>query len=302
MSKLIYPPPLNRGDKVVIISPSGNTESLYIDTAKDVLEKWGLQVQIASYAYQKYGRYGGTIQQRLDDLQSSMDDKEIKSIFCSRGGYGVVQLLEHLDYDGIRKHPKWLVGYSDISALHSAFLKNSIVSLHAPMARHLTEHNDDEASGYLRNVLFSGSMNYKVKSHPFNRSGEIKGRLFGGNLAVMCGLIGIPYLKIPPRGILFIEDIGEPPYKIDRMMWQLKLSGILKKISGLIVGQFSECEEDPLMGKTIYESIRDIVSEYDYPVVFNFPVGHVQNNYPLIHGGRALLSIKNDFVIIENID
>lgn len=302
MSKLIYPPPLSRGDKVVIISPSGNTESYYIDTAKDILESWGLQVHTTLHAYQKYGRYGGSIRQRMDDLQSSMDDKDIKMIFCSRGGYGIVQLLEQIYYNGIRKHPKWLVGYSDITALHSAFLKNGIVSLHAPMARHLTEHPDDEASEYLRKILFSRSMDYKVQSHLFNRNGEIRGRLFGGNLAVMCGLIGTPYFRIPTRGVLFIEDIGEPPYKIDRMIWQLKLSGVLKNISGLIVGQFSECEEDPLMEKTICESVRDIVSEYDYPVVFDFPVGHGVRNYPMIHGGRVHLSVKDDFVTLENID
>lgn len=301
MSKYIYPLPLKKEDKAIIISPSGNTESLYIDTAKEVLESWGLLVQTGAFSYEKYGRYGGTREQRIHDLQSAMNAPDIKLILCSRGGYGIIQLLNCLDYSIIRQYPKWLVGYSDITALHLAFLKNGIVSLHAPMARHLTEHADDEASDHLRKILFSGNLDYKTEGHPYNKAGKISGRLFGGNMAVMCGLIGTPYFKIPPRGILFIEDIAESPYKIDRMMWQLKLSGILNKISGLIIGQFSDCEEDPLMGQTIYESVRNIVSEYDYPVAFDFPVGHVQANFPMPHGGRVSFEVEKDFVTLKNI-
>lgn len=302
MSKIIFPQPLNYGDKAIIISPSGNTEPLYIDTAKSVLQSWGLQTETATYAYQKYGRFGGTREQRLSDLQSAMDDKEIKLIFCSRGGYGVVQLLENINYKRIRQYPKWLVGFSDITALHLAFLKKGIASLHAPMARHLTEDAEDEAGLYLKEVLFSGNINYNVDSHPLNRKGNTEGRLFGGNLAVMCGLIGTPYFKIPPDGILFIEDIGEPAYKIDRMIWQLKLSGILKSISGLIVGRFADCEDDALMCETIYGTIKDMVSQYQFPVIFGFPVGHVKDNYPLIQGGNVRLSVNNDYVTLENTD
>lgn len=300
MSKLIYPPLLKKGDKAVIISPSGNTDSRYIDTAEKVLKSWGLLVQTGAFSYEKYGRYGGTKEQRMHDLRLAMDAPDIKLIFCSRGGYGTIQLLRDIEYNGIKRYPKWLVGYSDITALHSAFLKNGIISLHAPMARHLAEHGDDEASCKLKQILFSGSFSHKAEAHPYNRPGSTKGRLFGGNMSVLCGLAGTPYFAVPPRGILFIEDVAEPPYKIDRMMWQLKLSGILGKISGLVVGQFSECAEDPLMGQTIYEAIRDMTSEYGYPVVFGFPVGHTDANYPMLHGGRVLLDVKKDFVTLEN--
>lgn len=293
------PPYLKKGDKAVIISPSGATDDLYIDGAKAVLEQWGLEVNVALYARGKHGRFGGTVEERLYDLQSAMDDKDIRLIFCSRGGYGIVQLLEKLDFTEIKKYPKWLTGYSDITALHVAFLQNGIMSLHAPMARHLTEDANDTASFYLKQILFSELPGYVTAPHILNREGNTKGRLFGGNLAVLSGLIGTCYMNVPKNGILFIEDIGEAPYKIDRMMWQLKLSGILSKLSGLIVGQFSECNEDPMMGATIYESIKSVVADYDFPVVFDFPVGHVKNNFPLFHGLNVKLSVEKDKVILD---
>ena len=141
---------------------------------------------------------------------------------------------------------------------------------------------------------------YSLDSHSLNREGLVRGKLFGGNLAVLSGLIGTPYMVVPENGILFIEDIGEAPYKIDRMMWQLKLSGILSRISALIIGQFTDCQEDPLMGSTIYESIRDIVKDYNYPLVFNFPVGHVKENYSLLHGAVVELEVSENNVKMKS--
>lgn len=292
MNRTIYPPILHAGDKAIIISPSGNTDSQYIDSVSQVLQNWGLMVEIASHAKDRYGRFGGTTEQRLSDMQAATNDVDAKLIFCSRGGYGVIHLLDKLDFEGIKKHPKWIVGYSDITALHLALLQKGIVSLHAPMARHLSEDCNDMASTFLRESLFKGIPDYSITAHPLNREGVVTGKLFGGNLAVLSGLIGTPYMDIPENGILFIEDIGEAPYKIDRMMWQLKLSGILARISGLIVGQFADCPEDEAMGSTIYESISKIMDDYNYPVVFDFPVGHVKNNYPLLHGGIVEVEAK----------
>lgn len=296
MNKTIYPPILKRGDKAIIISPSGSVDLQYIEGACQVLQDWGLVVEIATHAEEQYGRFGGTVEQRDSNLQQAMDDCDVKLIFCSRGGYGVVHLLDRLNFDGIKKHPKWIVGYSDITALHLALLQEGIVSLHAPMARHLTEDAQDTASCFLKDSLFVNIPDYSIDSHPLNRYGSIKGKLFGGNLAVLSGLIGTPYMTIPDNAILFIEDIGEAPYKIDRMMWQLQLSGVLNRISGLVIGQFADCPEDSAMGATIYESIRNIVNDYDYPLVFNFPVGHVKDNYPLLHGGIVELEVKENGV------
>lgn len=299
MENYITPPFLKKGDKAIIISPSGYVDSDYIDSAKSILEVWGFIVEVGKYAYNRYGRFGGTVDERLFDLQAAMDSEDIKLILCSRGGYGIVHLLDKLDFTKIKQNPKWLVGYSDVTALHLAFLQNGLESLHAPMSRHLADNPFDEASKLLKKSLFEAKPLYDIPSHALNRVGEIEGRLFGGNLAVLSGLIGTPYMNVPDNGILFIEDIAESPYKIDRMMWQLKLSGTLDRLSGLIVGQFSEYEEDPLMMSSVCESIRTIVNEYNFPVVFNFPVGHVDDNYPLIHGAKAALKVSLDNVTLK---
>ena len=300
MNKTIHPPSLNSGDKAIIISPSGNIDLQYINGACQVLQNWGLVVEIATHAKGQYGRFGGTVDQRIADLQQAMDDPDVRLIFCSRGGYGIIHLLDKLNFEGIKRYPKWIVGYSDITALHLALLQDGIVSLHAPMARHLTEDSFDIASSYLKNSLFINMPEYSFDSHPLNREGLVRGKLFGGNLAVLSGLIGTPYMVVPENGILFIEDIGEAPYKIDRMMWQLKLSGILSHISALIIGQFTDCPEDPLMGSTIYESIRNIVKDYNYPLVFNFPVGHVKENYSLLHGAAVELEVRENNVKMKS--
>lgn len=299
MKKYISPPLLNKNDKAVIISPSGSIESSFIDGAKLVLESWGLNVIVSQYAREKNGRFCGTVEQRVEDLQGAMDDPDVKLIFCSRGGYGIVHLLDRLDFNEIKKYPKWLVGYSDITALHLAFMKNGILSAHAPMARHLAEDAQDTASLYLRRLLFEGIHEYSISSHPLNRIGIADGRLWGGNLAVLGGLIGTPFADVPDNSILFIEDIGEGAYKIDRMMWQLKLAGVLDRLSGLVVGQFADCEEDFLMYAPIYESIMNLVSGYNYPVVFDFPVGHVKENYPLVYSGKIRLEVNTHKVLLK---
>lgn len=298
MKNYISPPLLKKNDKAIIVSPSGSIDPIFIDGAKLVLESWGLEVVESQYARAKEGRFCGTVKQRISDLQQAMDDPDIKMIFCSRGGYGIVHLLEKLNFTEILKYPKWLVGYSDITALHMAFSQRRILSLHAPMARHLTDDADDLASQYMRKQLFEEDQNYTIPVHSLNRNGIAEGYLWGGNLAVLTGLIGTSLANIPDNTILFIEDIGEGAYKIDRMMWQLKLSGILGHLSGLIVGQFADCDEDPLMYSSIYESIKEMVAEYEYPVAFNFPVGHVKDNYPLIYSGKAKLEANTHNVLL----
>ena len=299
MKKYISPPLLNKNDKAVIISPSGSIESSFIDGAKLVLESWGLNVIVSQYAREKNGRFCGTVEQRVEDLQGAMDDPDVKLIFCSRGGYGIVHLLDRLNFTEIKKYPKWLVGYSDITALHLAFMKNGILSAHAPMARHLAEDGEDTASLYLRRLLFEGIYEYSIASHPLNRIGIADGRLWGGNLAVLGGLIGTPFADVPDNSILFVEDIGEGAYKIDRMMWQLKLAGVLDRLSGLVVGQFADCEEDFLMYAPIYESIMNLVSGYNYPVVFDFPVGHVKENFPLVYSGKIRLEVDTHKILLK---
>lgn len=283
---------LQKGDKVVIVSPSSKIDKEFLKRAKKRLESWGLKVSVGKYAGGSSGRYAGTIRQRLQDLQSAMDDPKVKAILCSRGGYGAVHLVDKIDFTAFREHPKWLLGFSDITALHNLFQKNGYASLHSLMARHLTvEPEEDPCVAYLKDILFGNLPVYTCEKHKLNRQGMAEGILRGGNMAVAYGLRGTPY-DIPAEGtILFLEDISERPHAIERMMYNLKLGGVLEKLSGLIIGQFTEYEEDCSLGKELYPALADLVKEYDYPVCFNFPVGHVTHNLPLINGAKVELTV-----------
>ena len=262
------------------------------------MKSWGLEVVFAKHAGSSNGTYAGSIRQRLEDLQEAMDDEEAKVIFCSRGGYGAVHLIGKLDFTKFRQHPKWLIGFSDITALHNLFQQNGFASLHAPMARHLTvEPEDDFCTQALKDVLFGQALggteafSYVCPGHKLNHKGKGKGVLRGGNLSVFYGLRGTPY-DIPAEGtILFIEDVGERPHAVERMMYNLKLGGVLDKLSGLIIGQFTEYEENKSLGKDLYGALADLVKEYDYPICFDFPVGHVSMNVPLINGAAVTLEV-----------
>lgn len=296
------PPALQLNDKAVIVSPAGKIDAEIVCRAADLLRSWGLQPEIGKNALCQTGRFSGFVEQRLADLQQAFDDPEVKLILCSRGGYGVVHLLDKLNFEGIRQHPKWVVGYSDITALHTALQQNGVMSVHGPMAKHFADEGADDVSvRYLKSIVAGQSVNYEIPVNNafLNREGRASGRLFGGNLAVFCSLLGSRYAKIPHKGILFIEDIGESPYRIDRMMHQLKLAGVFNKISALIVGQFTDYEEDNQMYASVQQSILNVVDEYAFPVCFDFPVGHVKLNFPLIMGARTTLYVKNDFVLFK---
>lgn len=296
------PLPLKFNDKAVILSPAGNIESSAVHETADILKSWGLTTEISEHALSCTGRFSGFVEQRLADLQKALDDPEVKLIFCSRGGYGVVHLLDKLNFTGVKENPKWLIGYSDISALHAALQLNGVMSVHGPMAKHFAEYGaDDVAVRYTKSIFAGQAVKYQlpVTNGYLNRQGRASGKLFGGNLAVFCGLLGSKYAKIPPKGILLIEDIGEEPYRIDRMIYQLKLAGVFDKISGLIVGQLTDYEEDNKMYASVQQSILNAVSEYAFPVCFNFPIGHVQLNFPVIMGERATLTVKENVVVFK---
>lgn len=298
MDKLIIPPYLHEGDKVVILSPSGKIDKSFLKGAVKRLASWGLQPVLSHHAGSSNGVYAGTVSQRLEDLQEAMDDPNTRAILCSRGGYGAVHLVGKLDFSRFRESPKWLIGFSDITALHNLWQKEGFASLHAPMARHLTvEPEDDFCTQALRDILTGaaatpeGSFSYTCDAHKLNRRGTAEGILRGGNFAVFNGLRGTPY-DIPTDGtVLFIEDVGERPHAIERMMYNLKLGGVLERLSGLVIGQFTEYEEKKQLGKELYGALADLVKEYDYPVCFNFPVGHVTMNLPLVSGAPVQLDV-----------
>lgn len=296
---MIRPPSLQINDTAVILSPAGKIDSCMVHDAAAVLKSWGLQPIIADHTLSDAGRFSGSVEERLGDLQQAFDDPAVKLVLCSRGGYGTVHLLSRLDFAGIRKNPKWVVGFSDITALHAALQHNGIASVHGPMGKHFSDEGEgDRSLRYIRSLLAGQSVEYRIpvtEGSP-NREGSAAGSLFGGNLSVFCGLLGSPYAKIPHRGILFIEDTGEVPYRVDRMIWQLKLAGAFERISGLIVGQFSDYEEDDQMYFPLRQSILEAVRDCDFPVCFDFPVGHAKLNFPLIMGMDASLSILPDHI------
>lgn len=300
MHSLTFPAYINEGDKVIIVSPSGKIDKTILKKMVKKLESWGLEPTTGKYAGNSWGKYAGTIAQRTSDFQEALDNDEIKAIFCSRGGYGVVHMIEQLDFTRFREHPKWIIGFSDITALHNLVQFNGFASLHAPMARHLVmEPDNDPCSTYLHDILTGKLPEYTCPAHKLNKKGTAHGILRGGNFAVLYGLRGTPY-DIPPEGtILFVEDISERPHAVERMVYNLKLGGFFDKLSGLIIGQFTEFEEDKSLGKELYHALADIFKECNSPICFNFPVGHVVNNLPLINGAEVELEVGKKNVSLK---
>jgi muramoyltetrapeptide carboxypeptidase len=293
MDGCIFPPFLNQGDKIVIVSPASKIDRSLLKGAEKRLSSWGLVPVLGQYARASSGQFAGTMEHRAADFQAAMDEEEVKAIFCSRGGYGVVHFIDKLGFARFREHPKWLLGFSDITALHSLFQHQGYASIHSLMARHLSvEPEEDPAAASLRGLVFGQLPHYSCSTHKLNRTGSAQGILRGGNLSVFYGLRGTPY-DIPPKGtILFIEDVNESPHTVERMMYNLKLGGVLENLSGLIEGQFTEYKENHSLGKALYGALADVVKEYDYPVCFNFPVGHVTHNLPLILGAQVELVVN----------
>lgn len=294
------PPYLKPNDQIRIVSPSGSINPEFIDGTKIVLTSWGLQVTEGEFARAEYGRFAGTKEQRITDLQAALDDPNVKAILCSRGGYGISQIIDKLDFKQFVTSPKWLIGFSDVTILHNAIASLGIASIHGIMAKHLTElASDAEPVIRLRELLFGKLSFFSLPANEYNKTGIATGKLIGGNLSVLMGLRGSQFDLDYSNAILFIEDIAEKPYHIDRMMQNLRFSGELAKLSGLIVGQFSDCDEDPQMMQTISEIILDAVKDYTYPVCFDFPAGHVDYNLALMLGVEVRLDVTTENVELK---
>ncbi|MGC3977403.1 MAG: LD-carboxypeptidase [Paludibacteraceae bacterium] len=287
-----FPDFLKDGDEIRIISPAGAIDPNYVDGAIKLISEWGFKPTEGMFTRSVYGRFAGNEQERFTDLQQAIDDPNVKAILCSRGGYGVAQIIDRIDFSRFIQHPKWILGFSDITILHQALITTGYVSVHSSMAKQFTELNKSESIALLHKILQGNMPTYKVAPHPLNRTGKGKGRLIGGNLSVFLGMRATKFDLPFKDAVLFIEDVGEKPYQIDRMIQNLRISGALSKLSGLIVGQFTETDEDPEMNKTIYEIVNYAVKDYDYPVCFNFSAGHIDDNYPLVLGADVTLEVE----------
>lgn len=297
------PPYLQEGDTIGIVCPAGYMAAEKAQTCIHTLQEWGYQVRTGSTLGGRSTTYfSGTDEERLNDLQQMLDDTSIKAILFGRGGYGTGRIIDRLSFKKFRKHPKWLIGYSDITVLHAHLYRNyEIASLHSPMAGAFNEEGyKNEYILSLKNALEGKKAVYNVDGHAKNREGEATGELIGGNLALLAHLTGTDS-DIKTRGrILFIEDVGEQLYNIDRMLHQLKRSGKLSKLAGLVFGGFTELKDtERPFGQTIHEILSAIVEEYDYPVCYDFPVSHTDRNYALKVGAEYKLTVKISGVKLE---
>lgn len=288
---ITYPKPLKPGDKIAIVSPAGIVNHDFVHAAMQVLSSEGWNPYISKHALGKHGSFSGSVIHRLEDISDAFLDPDTRAILCSRGGYGAIHLLEDLSALPLEHDPKWLIGFSDISALHALMSSKGITSLHAPMAKHLAQENGtDFYSQQLFDILRGNRPQYNWDSHSLNKPGTASGQLIGGNLAVLQALINTPYDVFRKDIILFIEDIGEPIYKVQRMLYQLKLSGILPSLNGLIVGQFTNYQPDANFAD-METMISALASPYDFPIAFSAPIGHTSNNIPLVIGSKITLSV-----------
>lgn len=288
---IIFPAPLKRGDKIAICSPAGRIKENIVNDAAQVLRAQGYRVEIMPHALGQSGNFSGTPDERYADIKAAFADPETRAILCSRGGYGVVHIMDRLAALPLEKDPKWVIGFSDISALHALMATKGVASIHSSMCAHIKKGAADPDNRDLFAILRGERPVHIFDSHDYDRQGLVTGILRGGNLAVLAELINTPYDVFQPDAILFLEDVAEPIYKIERIFYQLRLSGVLAKIKGLIVGQFTEYKADDNY-KDMETMIRDAVAGYSFPMAYNVPVGHVDHNIPLIESAKVTLKVS----------
>jgi len=300
---LIKPVYLTVGDTIAIVAPSGvlkNNESIV--KAKKLAEKWGLKVVIGKYVLENNHHFAGTDAQRLSDFQNALDAKNIKAIWCARGGYGSVRIIDMLDFTEFIKNPKWIVGYSDITVFHNHIHNMGIETLHALMCTSLITENEDKQMSIesLKNALFGKSVQYAIPVSKFNKKGTAKGQLVGGNLSILQSLLASSSSINTVGKILFIEDVGEYLYHIDRMMYALKRSGYFNGCAGLIVGGMTEIKKNTTpFGKSVEALILEATKEYSFPILFDFPAGHGDKNEAIFLGREIEMTVGDEHAIVK---
>lgn len=296
-NKLIKPEYLKKGDTVAIVAPSGVLKNYngYILKAKELLKSWELEVVIGENVFNDNGHFAGTDNQRSADFQLALDDKAIKAIWCARGGYGAMRVIDNLNFEKYKENPKWIIGYSDITAIHNDLHNNKSESIHGIMCKSLEKIDVDnnESISLLKKTLFGEKLSYTIEGNNYNIEGNSNGQLIGGNLTLLHCLLGSESSIDTDGKILFIEDLGEYLYHIDRMLISLKRAGYFDNCKGLIVGDFTDMRKNTTpFGRNLKELILDIVKEYDFPVSFGFPAGHGEKNYPMILGREINLEVS----------
>lgn len=288
---------LQSGDRVGIVATAGKVKTGSLDQGIKLLQQWGFQVICGPNLFQGHGYFAGTDAQRAADLQMMLDDPSIKAIFCARGGYGTTRMIDSIDFTHFQQQPKWLIGFSDVTTLHQHIHRLGIQSIHGQTVSALSE---SQASSSIKKVLLGGAYSIESPAHQANRLGQAEGVLVGGNLSLLCNLIGTAS-AIDTRGkILFIEEVSEPLYHFDRMLVQLARAGKLSELSGLIIGELSSMTNpENKFTLTAEEIVLEKVANFNYPVCFDFPVGHIKNNWAMPCGRWSVLDVNTKHVSLR---
>lgn len=286
---------LKKGDLVALVAPAGYIEKdSSVVLAEKLLQSWGLKAIRGKFVLEQDASFAGTDAQRLQDLQEALDNPKVKAIWAIRGGYGSMRILTQLSFEKFIKNPKWIIGYSDITALHNTIHNLGYKSIHGAMPINLLKENKstEKAIDSLHNALFGKDLEYIFPSSSKNTYGSAGGVIVGGNLSLLQSLLGTPYQIKTKDKILFIEDIGEELYRIDRLLQSLKLAGVFKNILGLVVGGFTDIQSDKDQKELTYqEVICQVLDEYDFPIIFDMPAGHIDENRALILGSEIVINV-----------
>lgn len=301
MKTVINPANVSEGGKIAIISPAGYVEEEQLNSTLKLIKEQGFEPIFGKYALGKYSNgypYSGTEKERIDDLNWALNDPEISAVWASRGGYGCQHLLKRLKLREFRKNPKWYIGYSDNTVIQSFLLKNGYASVHGQTIKTSSFGVSAESYELTFDILTGKKPDYKLSSSEINRKGRAEGLLVGGNLALVYALLGTPYSFQFKNNVLFIEDIGENYYALDRMLMSLDLAGVFRQINGLIVGGMTNMgkeEDNPEFEESFdsfsYKIVAERIKNYDFPVLYRFPNGHIYDNQPLIIGAQVQLDI-----------
>ena len=301
MNTPIFPASLKKGDKIAVISPAGSVEESQLQNGLNLIRTRGYEPVLGKNLYTKFSKgynYAGTEKERISDMNWALNDPEISAIWASRGGYGCQHLMGHLKLSDFRKNPKWYIGYSDNTVIQSYLLKNNFASIHAQTIKTSGFGVTPEGYDLTFDILKGKFPKYSIQSNSFNKSGTADGELVGGNLALIYALLGTKYSFDFKDKILFIEDIGEKFYALDRMIMSLELAGVFRKIKGLIVGGMTLMEDEKenmnyeeSFDEFSYKLIAERISKYDFPVIFGFPNGHIYDNRPLIIGATISMTV-----------
>lgn len=301
---MIKPEFLKPGDTVAIVAPAGILvgKTQQIENAKALIQSWGLKVIMGQHIFTKHNHFAGSDQERTADMQWALDHPNVKAIWCARGGYGLSRIIDHLNFEKFLQNPKWLVGYSDVTILHAHLNALRVASIHGMMAVNLDRESTDldVSKATLKKALFGESLEYTFNKNVNNRGSQIEGELIGGNLTLIQHLLGSESALNTEGKLLFIEEIGEYKYHIDRLMQSLKRAGYFENCKGLLVGDFTNIKSNtPTWGGSVESLILDVVSAYDFPVFFGFDAGHEIKNQALIMGATVSLQTVGDKVVLK---